>query len=148
MLEAYAPEGNDGAMRRWFACGGDVTYHRMQELPAEDREKILNYVEHLPEQQEICVSGQVFHLVHARPGKQSLQRLWHRPWAGDVFFPDKIAVVGHTPTVYFGARAADGSQKIFFDRGFIAIDCGCGRTQDHTRRLACLRLEDMKEFYV
>ena len=31
--------------------------------------------------------------------------------------------------------------------GLIAIDCGCGNATD-LRRLACLRLDDLKEFYI
>ena len=38
--------------------------------------------------------------------------------------------------------------QIFHGKGFICIDCGCGNLTNPYRRLACLRLEDMAEFYV
>ena len=37
--------------------------------------------------------------------------------------------------------------KIWYGDGIIDIDCGCGNKTD-LRRLACLRLEDMAEFYI
>ena len=37
--------------------------------------------------------------------------------------------------------------EIFHAPGLIDIDCGCGSGYE-LRRLACLRLDDMKEFYV
>lgn len=37
--------------------------------------------------------------------------------------------------------------EIYHGPGFIGIDCGCG-TADRVGALACLRLEDMSEFYV
>ena len=33
------------------------------------------------------------------------------------------------------------------DANFIAIDCGCARNDVHAR-LACIRLDDLKVFYV
>lgn len=41
----------------------------------------------------------------------------------------------------------DSPFEIFHAPGLIGIDCGCGNETD-LRRLACLRLEDMREFYV
>lgn len=148
LLDAYATDGSHGALRRWFACGGDVTYHRMQQLPPDERESILHYLTHLPEELELCVNGRTFHLVHGRPSKESLQRLWHRPWSGERLFHDKTTIVGHTPTVHFGAITDKGQQRIFFDHSFIAIDCGCGKYSDPSKRLGCLRLDDLKTFYV
>jgi NDP-sugar pyrophosphorylase family protein len=51
------------------------------------------------------------------------------------YFDDKTVIVGHTPTV-------DG--KIQYGNGSINIDCGEARDG----RVGCLRLEDMKEFYI
>lgn len=149
MQQAFEPEGDEGALRRWFACGGDVTYRAMQELDSGEREKLLAFLDVLPEELDITVSGRQYHLVHARPGKRSRERLWHRPWMGETFFSDRTVILGHTPTACFGAVSPqDGSQRIHRDKGFIAIDCGCGHMKDPSRRLACLRLEDEAEFYV
>ena len=34
------------------------------------------------------------------------------------------------------------------EHNIIDIDCGCGNLRSEHRRLACLRLDDMAEFYV
>ena len=74
-------------------------------------------------------------------------RLWGRPEAdAPAPLPGMTAIVGHTPTEYL--QDDDGVQfRIWHGNGIIDIDCGCGSTHD-LRRLACLRLDDMKEFYV
>ena len=36
---------------------------------------------------------------------------------------------------------------LYFGNGLIDIDCGCGNKTE-LRRLACLRLDDLKEFYI
>ena len=41
----------------------------------------------------------------------------------------------------------DSPFAIWFGSGIIGIDCGCGNKTEN-RRLACLRLDDMREFYV
>ena len=48
---------------------------------------------------------------------------------------------GHTPTNHFQNAEP---MSIWKGDNAIGIDCGCG--YDHGR-LACLRLDDMKEFY-
>ena len=61
---------------------------------------------------------------------------------------DVTAIIGHTPTVYL---EDDGESPFHIvhrpKQRFIAIDCGCGNKTPR-RRLACLRLDDMKEYYV
>ena len=42
-------------------------------------------------------------------------------------------------------QSADGSSH---RDNIIDIDCGCGNLRSEHRRLACLRLDDMAEFYV
>ena len=56
------------------------------------------------------------------------------------YFDDKTVVVGHNPTT----EENGGNGKIFFGNGSIAIDCGEARGGT----VGCLRLNDMKEYYV
>ena len=60
-------------------------------------------------------------------------------------------ICGHTCTyflnLYTEGHDENSPFKIFYAPGIIGIDCGCGNETD-LRRLACLRLEDMHEFYV
>ena len=60
-------------------------------------------------------------------------------WLWKDVFKDKIIITGHTPTL-----AINGKDKIYHNKNNIVIDCGC----TYGGRLACLRLDDMKEFYV
>lgn len=42
----------------------------------------------------------------------------------------------------------DEEHRIWHGNNIIDIDCGCGNLRSEHRRLACLRLDDMAEFYV
>ena len=55
------------------------------------------------------------------------------------------AVVGHTPTPILNGPL-DDPYMIWHGNGIIGIDCGCEGSDD-LRKLACLRLEDLAEFY-
>lgn len=50
-----------------------------------------------------------------------------------------FSVSGHTPTL-----AINGEAKIYYCQSSINIDCGAGCGGN----LACLRLDDMQEFYL
>ena len=52
---------------------------------------------------------------------------------------DHTIISGHTSTISLGKK------RIIHKEGKILIDCGCGLKNG---RLACLRLEDLKEYYV
>ena len=65
--------------------------------------------------------------------------------------PDEYTLIfGHTPTVYY---AAEDRLRIWYDERKIGIDCGSGLDEiarasfPHQGNLACLRLDDMQEFY-
>ena len=63
---------------------------------------------------------------------------------------DYTLVFGHTPTLYYAIKSR---LSIWHGQNRIAIDCGSGfediapEDYPHQGRLACLRLDDMKEFY-
>lgn len=101
-----------------------------------------------------------YYLVHAFPANTREDELWARPQLDSPNpYPGFQVIVGHTPTIYFGRTdaEADRMEEELFRQGkhmeichsssFIGIDCGCG-TADRVGALACLRLEDMSEFYV
>ena len=68
--------------------------------------------------------------------------------------PDGMVIAGHTPTLIEGQFVFNNGQVFrYFDRQknciFYDIDCGgVFRDQDPRARLACIRLEDEKTFYV
>lgn len=133
---------------RWSRNGNAHTLQALQWMNDEVRTDLLQRLAALPDHMDITVGERKFHLVHGFPGETTYRRIWGRP---DYYTPnpfaDRTVIVGHTPVVVFSARQPVGDHmRILHAPGFIDIDCGCGHSPE-TRRLACLRLEDMKEFY-
>lgn len=83
------------------------------------------------------VSGRGARNPHLGPGGARQQK----PLSGH------ICIVGHTPTVFL-TDGHDEDFSIWHGDGILDIDCGCGSMKAAHRRLACLRLDDMAEFYV
>lgn len=142
-----------GARKLWVSNGGNVTYREMcYHISAEKRHQILRYLYQLPDHLDIEVKGNQFHLVHGFPGSNTEARIWTRPKQDTVDpMPGKTVILGHTPVPFLYSEdrmdeVLRAPQKIFRGKGFIGIDCCCGNLLP-TRRLACLRLEDMREFY-
>lgn len=66
-------------------------------------------------------------------------------------YPRKTTMIfGHTPTTIFSPADSNGRGRIWHGGSghLIDIDCGCAVREDRYAMLGCLRLEDMKEFYV
>lgn len=135
------------ARARWRMNGGsrtrsDLLYKR---TPAV-RARILHYFRNAPTCADLEVKGRRFHLVHGFPSENEHDRMWERPDVkAQAPMQGVTVVVGHTPTILL---TGDDSLplSIWHGDGIIDIDCGCG-SQLETRRLACLRLDDMAEFY-
>lgn len=148
LWHTLGPDNKIGARQLWQQNGGSSTrrellYHRT----IEERNAILAFIRDLPEWVDIEVNGCNFHLVHGYPGETQDVRLWERPTPNvEAPIPNTTVIVGHTPTVYLNGDN-DESLRIWHGKGIIGIDCGCGNESD-LQRLACLRLDDMKEFYV
>ena len=147
-LDTLGPYSVYGSRALWLQNGGSGTYRELLYVCSRDeRQKILRFLSELPDYLDICVNGQQFHLVHGFPSEDPEVRIWERPEAGT---PDpienSIAIIGHTPTCYLTDNFGEPF-RIWHGDGIIDIDCGCGNKTEH-RRLACLRLDDMQEFYV
>ena len=147
-LATLGPNSEIDARRIWQQNGGGVTRScLLYGSGKQHRGKIIRFLMNLPDHMDVVVNGRAFHLVHGYPGDDKRDRIWSRPE------PDSPApmagttvIVGHTPTVYL--RGCDGNPyRIWHGNEIIGIDCGCGN-QTELRRLACLRLDDMREFYV
>lgn len=137
-----------GARDLWKQNGGAGTYRELlYHRSSEERHKIIRFLEKLPDHLEIEVNGHVFHLVHGIAADNREDRIWERPKAGTATpLEGKTVIVGHTPTPYITGDF-ENVYKIWHGNGIIDIDCGCGN-ETELRRLACLRLDDMAEFYV
>ena len=140
-----------GARDLWKSNGGSCTYREMlYHLTSVGRNEILKYLESLPLELNITVGDNKYRLVHGWPGSNDDDRIWGRPQNhGSFALPDDVtAIIGHTPTVYLEDDGESPFHIVYRPKQrFIAIDCGCGN-QTPRRRLACLRLDDMKEYYV
>lgn len=131
--------------------GGVPTMKQLRTLPTEKRQRILDFIDSLYAYEAIDICDKTFVLVHAGLGNfrkdkkisgYSLYELLElRPdYERQYFEDDSVYIVsGHTPT-----KLISGKWEIYHSHNNIVIDCGAA----FGGRLACLRLEDMAEFYV
>lgn len=148
-LSTLGPHNEFGAQELWRQNGGMKTYRELlYRCVPQKRNRILRFLSGLPDCLEITVGGRNFHLVHGFPGDDPHTRIWGRVELDSISpCPDTICVVGHTPTVFLTGRT-DEDFSIWHGNGIIDIDCGCGHRNTPHRRLACLCLDDMSEFYI
>lgn len=137
----------------WQQNGGTTTIEELRKCEEQLRRDILSFISEFELYDEIEVGGKQFVLVHAglrnfSPEKElweyELDELvWERPNYSKAYFKDKYVITGHTPTMSIRENPHPG--YIYQANNHIAIDCGCCFPGG---RLGCLRLDDMKEFYV
>lgn len=153
----------------WDACGGRETRLEVDRLTEKEKAELLYELKQLPIYKIVIVNGKEYFLTHSglnadyvikdtqsnvvkmeasvqKAVKEDQERYLfsddlHYIPAGMKF--DLQIVVGHYPTL----SLADWERpQIYRCRRYICIDTGNERRQDGGR-LACLRLEDSKEFY-
>lgn len=140
-----------GARDLWKSNGGDSTYRELVYHRSEqERREIVKFLENLPDHLDIVVNQRKFHLVHASPGFDHETRIWQRPDRETISpWADVTCIVGHTPTPILTRNTIEDFHIWHSeDDSLIDIDCGCGNLHLPQRHLACLRLNDMAEFYV
>ena len=133
----------------WFRADGLITYNKLQEKDELYINKLVKYLDELP----TVITLDTYVLVHggfysssedytleeALENTSEDNRLWNRTFfTSDIKVKDYTVISGHTPTYTLG------EDKIIHKPGKILIDCGCC----YGKYLACLRLDDMKEFYI
>lgn len=154
MLNAITPPDDFRAIKLWYHNYGSVTHNTYLELTPEIQTKIKNCISQMPLSIEITVNDKKYILVHGAPIELQYRMYtkfvpereyvtWERLNPDDIMPKGKTVIFGHTPT--------DDYQKgtplsIWYGRDKIGIDCGCGHRGSECR-LACLRLDDMAEFY-
>lgn len=141
-----------GILKEWNMNGGGTTLKELLSVDKKTRNRIFNYLVRLKLYKEVEVGEKKFILVHAGLGnfKKSkklkdyniMELVWDRMDYGKVYYKDIYIVTGHTPTQIIDGNDSPG---YIYKNGYnIDIDCGCAFGE----RLACLRLDDMREFYV
>ena len=173
MRQALAADATSDDKVRWHLNGGAETQANFDKLSREEQSKILKFLEDLPTRMDVTVGGRKFHLTHGWPAEQDFDRVWFGPPQGlespNPLKDDATLIVGHTITLKLLAennldrphlihRMAQKGERLTICKtdGFICIDCGCGHDfwsstyeQEYLiSQLACLRLDDMAEFYV
>lgn len=142
--------------RNWIYNGGKSAFNEYLSLSVSERSDLINFLDSLLFYYELTVEQQKFMLIHTVPvgfkKKKALEdykpfdlifnRIEKYEWDGN-FYDDKMLIVGHTPTFDFDGYAG----KIYKREKIINIDCGCVY-KSYGGRLGCLRLEDMREYYV
>ena len=174
MLNAVTPDTeklpwkrppSDLAYYKWFCNGGKCTLDAYRQLSATEQRALRDYLAALPLNLDLSVNGIGYKLVHAAPvelyqGRYGRRRseypdstafaVWHRFDDFRYIPEDYIMIFGHTPTLFY---QSDKPLSIWHGDGVIGIDCGSGFPAEPTAdspyqgRLACLRLDDMAEFY-
>ena len=145
----------------WEYNGGAKTLYDLLQLNEEECKNTVEFLANLPSSMDIETNGRKFHLVHGYPADSLKKKVWTRPELNTPNpLQDCTLIIGHTPVILFHGRTEWEMQKyikklhrknehfkIEHADGFIGIDCGCGTCYPEAR-LACLRLDDMEEFYV
>lgn len=125
-----------------------------------EQKEIIKWIEDMPECKFITVESNKFYLNHT----QAMSSDYFKEQLTDRMFPDysKYAnyhnvtikdltcIHGHIPTGQMRIWNKQGKDFSIWknkDGSIIDIDCGAGYP-DHGGQLGCLRLNDMKEFYI
>ena len=136
----------------WTKNGGAATLESISQLSYSDRLRVLDYFTDLVKYSVCEIDDKTYYMVHAGFDNFSPQRsisdysidelVWHTPDSGYRYFDDKdtCVIAGHKPTLNI-----NGHPDIIHKNGNILIDCGAFIEGG---RLACLCLDNMKEFYV
>jgi len=145
---------NDG----WLRCGGMTTFEEIMTYGQEIETMILSFLKKAQLIKRLSINGNIFFLSHAglefNEKTGELLNTQYRDfmlWAREEFLhqnlsnvPDGTYVIfGHTPTFTIDKKPKEQA-TIWKQNHKIGIDCGAV----FGGRMACLRLEDMEEFYV
>jgi len=160
MLQYMSPSASETDIRRWNRNGNAPTLAAYLRLDEKEQQEILKSLRTLPTHLETQVGSRKFYLVHGFPGENVHDEVWGRPnlkMPNPV--PDCQLMIGHTPVLSLmedekeqirvekDLKARGEHLRVTHTPGFIDIDCGCGHNTP-VKALACIRLEDMAEFYV
>lgn len=142
-----------GKLLNWYQNGADSTTEEFHKCDKDTQKEIADFISDFEVYDEVEVNGCEFILVHAGLGNFEPEKemweyeldelVWERPDYERKYFDDKYVISGHTPTMLIENNPRPGF--IYQANNHIAIDCGCSFPGG---RLGCLRLDDMKEFYI
>lgn len=159
-MQCMSPDAQEIDFRRWNRNNNTPTKRGLAALPQERFDRVMDFLWSRPLHLTVEVGGRKFWLVHGFPGETMRDQVWNRPEPDTPNpVPGYTLIVGHTPVCCLGRDeeqeaaycrevAARGEHlKIYHAPGYIDIDCGCCYPEI-PGAVACLRLEDMQEFYI
>lgn len=145
----------------WDLNGGYETLKDFMKLNKDTQSKIIKWMTtllfYVP---NLEINGKKYYLCHSKPylkGMGLRDVVWQRilangPPQGFIRkYPDTTLISGHTIVKNYNSFDDEGKCKIFHCKNgsYINIDCGAKAMDSRTYyRLACIRLEDLAEFYV
>ena len=152
--EAY----ESGDFSLWYYNGGQTTNNQIMNKGYIDAENIYKYICRLPyikvvDKFILTHAGLFFPKGYEQMDIDSFIRsqeedicLWDRSNIGNYLsFPGYTVICGHTPVQTI--NNIYNNVKIIHKPGISYIDCGCCY-KGANGKLACLRLDDMKEYYI
>lgn len=159
MLQYLSPDVTSTDIRRWNRNGNAPTLAAYLKQKAKVQQRIRNYLQNLPTNMQLEVNGNRFYMVHGFPGENVHDEVWGRPNIdSENPISDCRLIIGHTKVlsmiqpetakVRYAMELENRGEhlQILHTPGFINIDCGCGYDMP-IKALACIRLDDMVEFY-
>ena len=157
------PEGR--WYRIWSANRNKQTVTDYLSLSPSIRYEVIEFLESCSVSLDLEVENRKFHLIHGWPNldNDDFAKVWTRPTFESVNPLTKTLLVGHThvPLILYPndpfarnnylkhLHKTRDHIRIFHGQGdWHGLDCGCAYRGISAGRLACLRLEDMHEFYI
>lgn len=139
----------------WYRNGGKATHDHWKHIRKQLRSQIISYLHSLPLNIDLNIDGRLFKLVHGAPVQwydgstryrdPTYYAVWKRLDSADPAPEDYTMIFGHSTTHHYQPECP---MRIYYGENCIGIDCGSGYPEEAPMgRLACLRLDDMKEFY-
>lgn len=153
LVDEYQKEAQSEAIaQRLSLFGGYQTYQEFKQLSENEQIEIVNRLLVAPKYIDVTVNDKDYRLAHAGFKSNGDVDTFIRD---DFFvnpspFSGKTIIFGHTTTkeIRMNTEHIYRQPTIWFDEKHndkICIDCGCAYAGG---RLACLRLDDMAEFYI
>ena len=152
MLKVLAEPEDEDRLDLWYHNGGEITHDKWKRLSTPTRQNMIRYLMQAPVNVSLRVGDTDYLLVHGAPEASwngdtwkyddaTMYAVWERLDPDVCYAEDQTIIFGHTPTLYYQHGSP---MRIWHGERMIGIDCGSAYASG---RLACLRLEDMQEFY-
>ena len=155
ITDYYTIEGLE-IFAAWLENGGAITAEQYLALSPKRRQDLMEYLKDFSVYEDITLQNGKRYLMthsgieHFSPEKAmsdyTIDELINaRPQQSDRFFDDRMLLFGHTPT--FTYPQMHGKTDVLFTDTYINLDCGAVFSEVGGK-LACLRLDDERVFYI